>query len=369
MAVATSPPAAPPRDPLVGERAWTAYGALVTAGYVAAALLGVGPRPLTLAVAAGGAALAAASARALTLGSFVALAGVPLAVAACFSGGRGRELALVIAMLAAVSWREHRLRAALATAGAVLLAAGVLVGKANGAAVAFAVDPGGSRLAALALGAAALMFLAAALGSPRRDALLVLLVPVLLVGAAAARGATVEPRVAVAIAGVIAVVAAALDRPAGALAALAIAATVGLDDAVVVLLLASAAVLVAAWPPKPIPPIVLLTLPPLGGLAAAVAAHPTAEAVGIGAFAAVCSGAVAVRVDATAWWPAQVPMAAWPATVLGVWMALAPQTWGWLGPIPPAVAASARGLTAAAAVVVLVLALGAAADRWRHQHR
>lgn len=350
-------------DPLAGELAWAAYGALVTGGFVAAAIFGFGGRPLTMAVGAGAAALATASARVVTLPGVVALlVVVPATAAASVGGGRGRELVAALAVLVIAAWRTSHLGVAVsAGVGTAALASGIAVGRFSGDAGRFGLDAGDSALAAGALAAAALALVCAAAASDRPTPFVVLLVPGALAAFAAAAG-PVAPHVTVAVAGVAAVVAIAVNRPAASLLGLAIASAAAVDEPAVTGLLAGAAVILAAFPGRS-GVTMLAAIPGFAGLAAAVAADPTPRAAGAGGFAALCVTAAVLRFDTDQWLPSRPDPALWPVTVLAGWLAVAPQTWGWVGRMPESVAVSGRGLAGAVGIVAVAMTATAAAGK------
>ena len=355
--------------------AWAVAVAAVTAGWVAVALGNGDPSPVDTtamgaAAAAGAAALIGAShspGASLADGvvAAVMLVVLPLAVAAA-AGGSAALLAVALVLSAAAesaaptdtdggaaTWAPS-----LVMLGAGLLVAGLVAEHGDGPEWAL---PSEELLGAgLAMAAAAALLFAAVFGSSRSR---VLLAPGLVIGLVAGQE---PPALLVALAGgALAVVCAAWAgrRPALALGFLALAAGATSATRPAAMVLAAGAVLGLALAAAH-PLASLLGLPGGTLLAGALVTDEITTAAIALAVAAALTAAGLVRALVAAG-PGSLELGAdrWralPAAALGVWLLLAPGTWGWAG--LTGTGAYDRGAAAAVAggaIVVLLARVGA----------
>lgn len=340
---------------------WAGAVAVVTAAWVLVAMAGGDPAPV--ATTAMGAAAAAATAALVGVGWNVSsvetaqFAGAALAIlplgAAAAAGGSAPLLVGAVGVVCVGhvvdAVRAHRtvLVPAVSASGAALIAIGVVMARLDGQGWRLASD--GHLPAGLVLAGGALLVAMATVGPPR-------LRPVVVAGALAAlAGASALPALAVAGgAGVLAAgwTAAAGRRPGPAIIVVAVAAAAVVPGArSAALLLVAAGVLAVAIDHRAGG---VLALPGVAGLVLALlAAPPTTEVKVIAAGSLVVAMLIAAAPAAAAAHPGRPPAQAFPALALGLWLLVAPQTWGWVG--ASASGAYQAGVAVAGAGAALVL--------------
>jgi hypothetical protein len=312
-----------------------AVGAVLTAGWLSVALTGgltagtIDLSALAAAVACGATALVTASPVQRRGGIVLPpalLVGLPLSAALAVDGHSALPLlgcALVSLLSALPRWRAAGWSLAAGEVGVGLVAAGLVLGRND-------LHPGilrveGDLAAALLAAAAAALVLAAGLAPDGEDGLRLLVLPGLVIGWIVAPLVDGVPVVAAGLTLVAAVLLATRRGPAPlAFAAIALAAVGPARPAAA--LLAAAVVLLTALGPVVAWPAVL---PGAVAAALALAAGPgrvDQVAAGIAVGLAVLALARTVR------GPAVLAPRLVPAAAIGLWLAVAPATWSWVGP-------------------------------------